>query len=141
MFVDETMTGARTVREAEPRSGHLQTLATVSVCSAEKVITEDEERLRSTIQGARSETVVLDFAQIDSMDSSRLGLLVEVARYATARGTQLKLMNLRPEVSSVLKENNLFSVFEICSPREEVKLWCRAICRRSTPHRDCVSDK
>jgi anti-anti-sigma factor len=128
MFVEETIKRAKTTSDMESRSFLIEALAAVSVCSVEKVISQDEESMRSTIQSAESDTVVLDFAQVDCMDSSRLGMLVAVARYASARGTQLKLMNLHPEVFAVLKQNNLFEVFEICSPREVINLWCRAVC-------------
>lgn len=142
MFAEETMRRlARTAAEADSRSFPNHALGRVSVYSAEKIVTQGEDLLHSTIQNATAETVVLDCAQMDSMDSSRLGVLVTVARYATARGTLLKLMNLRPEVCAVLKDNNLFAVFEICPPREVLMLWCLAVCRTPDPYSGCSQDR
>jgi anti-anti-sigma factor len=93
----------------------------------------EQELLRSAIQNVPTRTIVLDLARLSGIDSTGLGVLVAVARYASACSTRLKLMNVRPAVASFLNENKLLTVFEMCLPREVIAIWCRAVRHRSDP--------
>jgi anti-anti-sigma factor len=108
----------------------IQRIGNVSVfhCS-ERVLDGDEEQLHSAISSqSRSGPVVLDLRELSVLDSAWLGTLMTAAACGVANGTQLKLMNLRPSVEAMLRQNNLLAAFEICSPTEVIALWCRAMC-------------
>jgi anti-anti-sigma factor len=97
-------------------------------CS-EQLDRDDEERLRSTISShSRAGAVVLDLADVGVLDSAWLGALVTSAAHAVASVTQLKLMNVHPPVEAFLRQNNLLTAFEICSPAEVISLWCYVVC-------------
>jgi len=58
--------------------------------------------------------VVLDFGELEYMDSSGLGTLVGL--YISAKGAkcELQLLNLKPRIRELLSMANLLSVFEMC---------------------------
>jgi anti-anti-sigma factor len=58
--------------------------------------------------------VILDFGELEYMDSSGLGTLVGL--YISAKGAkcELQLLNLRPRIRELLSMANLLSVFEMC---------------------------
>lgn len=96
----------------------------------------DEAELLTTLRSeAQASALVIDLAPFDSIGPSRLGTLVAAAREAARNAIRLKLMNVRPGVESFLRENNLLSVFEMCSPQEVLTLWCRSVrgSRRALP--------
>jgi anti-anti-sigma factor len=136
MFMDEsrTMTQPMIVPTTVASTSSMQTLGDVSVVQCGRTLGAlEQELLRSAIQSAVTQTIVLDLARLGGIDSTGLGVLVTMARYATACSTRLKLMNVRPAVASFLNENNLLTVFEMCSPREVIAIWCRAVRHRSGP--------
>ena len=73
------------------------------------------------------QTVVLDLKEIRDIDASGLGTLASLRGWAKATGTELKLMNLTPRVEKALALTGLKSVFSICSARDMIELWCRAL--------------
>jgi anti-anti-sigma regulatory factor len=96
----------------------------------------DEAELLATLRSeAQASALVIDLAPFDSIPASSLGTLVVAAREAARNAIRLKLMNVRPGVEAFLRENNLLSVFEMCSPREAITLWCRSVrcSRRALP--------
>ncbi|HWK31916.1 MAG TPA: STAS domain-containing protein [Terriglobales bacterium] len=96
----------------------------------------DEAELLATLRSeAQATSLVLDLAPFESIGPSRLGTLVAAAREAARNAIRLKLMNVRPGVEAFLRENNLLSVFEMCTPQEVLTLWCRAVrcSRRALP--------
>ncbi len=96
----------------------------------------DEAELLATLRSeAQANALVIDLAPFDCIPASRLGTLVAAAREAARNAIRLKLMNVRPGVEAFLRENNLLSVFEMCSPHEVLTLWCRAVrcSRRALP--------
>ena len=109
----------------------VQRIGNISVFRCvENMSDDDVERLSSAISShSRGGEIVLDFAEVSVLDSVWLGTLVTAAACATASGTRLRLMNVRPPVEAVLDQNNLLSAFDICSPNEVVTLWCHAVCR------------
>ena len=71
--------------------------------------------------------VVLDLKEIRDIDAAGLGMLASLRGYAKATGTELKLMNLTPRVEKALNLTGLKPVFAICSARDMIDLWCRAL--------------
>jgi anti-anti-sigma factor len=131
MFIDGSIFEANTTVQAMAQihasRSHMQKLGETLVFHWSRSASADEAEL---IAAMRSESpaggMVLDLAQFESIDSSRLGTLVAAAREAARNAIHLKLMNVRPGVEAFLRENNLLAVFEMCSPREVLTLWCQA---------------
>lgn len=73
------------------------------------------------------QTVVLDMKEIRDIDAAGLGVLASLRGWAKATGTELKLMNLPPRVEKVLALTGLKTAFAICSARDIIELWCRAL--------------
>jgi anti-anti-sigma factor len=73
------------------------------------------------------QVVVLDLKEIRDIDAAGLGVLASLRGWAKATGTDLKLMNITPRVEKALALTGLKSVFTICSAREMIDLWCRAL--------------
>lgn len=73
------------------------------------------------------QSVVLDLKEIGDIDAAGLGMLASLRGWAKATGTELKLMNLTPRVEKALALTRLKSVFTICSARDMIELWCRAL--------------
>lgn len=117
------------LKEATKLSLTIQILGDVAVlrCSG-RITTEDSEELRRSVLAPPDvRTVVLDLAEVSSVDAAGLGTLVSLRNWATATGTQFKLMNLAPLVEEVLEITNLKQQFEICTLSEMLDLLCRAI--------------
>lgn len=76
---------------------------------------------------AHCKAIVLDLKQIRDIDAAGLGVLTSLCTWAHERGTELKLMNLMPRVEKVLELTRLKPVFKVCSARDLLDLWCRAL--------------
>jgi len=70
--------------------------------------------------------IVLDLAEVTTVDASGLGGLVSLHKSCRAAGSRLKLLNLRPQVEELLKLTNLDSLLEVCTLREILDLFCTA---------------
>jgi anti-anti-sigma factor len=73
------------------------------------------------------EQVVLDLKGIRDIDASGLGVLATLRSWSHASGTELKLMNLMPRVERALEITALKPTFTLCSARDMLDLWCRAL--------------
>jgi len=117
------------LKEATKLNLTIQVLGDVAVlrCSG-RITAEDTEDLRNAVLTPSDiHTVVLDLAEVSTVDAAGLGILASLRLWATETGTQLKLMNLAPLVEEVLEITNLKEQFEICSLSEMLDLLCRAI--------------
>ena len=76
---------------------------------------------------SHARAVVLDLAEIGSIDAAGVGILVSLRAAAQANGVAFKLMNLTPRVEEVLELTNLRDVFEVCTLREMLDLLCHAV--------------
>ena len=95
---------------------------------AGRFVSGDTRGLRDAIWSQWSaQTVVLDLAQIGTIDAGGLGTLVAVRTWAQAAGISFKLMNLTPRVEEMLELTNLKGVFEVCSVAEMLDLLYHAI--------------
>jgi anti-sigma B factor antagonist len=70
---------------------------------------------------------VLDLAEISTIDAAGLGSLLSARKWAGATGTELKLMNLTPQVEELLDLTRLRSVFAVYRVQEMLDLLCRAV--------------
>lgn len=97
-----------------------------------RITAESRNRLRDAVVAqtdigrAGTRVVVLDLAEITTVDAAGLGELVSLQTWAKATGRELKLMNVLPRVESILELTHLQPAFEICSLGEMVDLLCRA---------------
>ena len=97
-----------------------------------RLVSDNVESLREAIQTqTQARTVVLDRAEIASIDAGGIGVLVSLREWTRASGAAFKLMNLTPRVEDVLELTNLSAAFELCSVAEMLDLLCHAI--RQTP--------
>jgi anti-sigma B factor antagonist len=93
-----------------------------------RMTVEGGDALRNAVLcQAYVQQVVLDMKEIRDIDAAGLGVLASLRGWAKATGTELKLMNLTPRVEKVLALTGLKGVFAICSAREIIELWCRAL--------------
>jgi anti-anti-sigma factor len=117
------------LKEATKLNLTIQVLGDAAVlrCTG-RITTEVTNELRNAVLAPPDiRTVVLDLAEVTSVDAAGLGTLVSLRNWATETGTQFKLMNLAPLVEEMLEITNLKKQFEICSVSEMLDLLCRAI--------------
>jgi anti-anti-sigma factor len=69
------------------------------------------------------EIAVLDMREITAIDAAGLGLLVELRKWAAAKRTPLKLLNLTPYLASLLNVTHLRPIFDVCSVRDVIDLF------------------
>ena len=95
---------------------------------AGRFVSGDTESLRNAIWTQwRSRAVVLDLAQIGSIDAAGIGTLVALRTWAKAAGITFKLMNLTPRVEEMLEVTRVKSAFDICSAAEMLDLLYHAV--------------
>jgi stage II sporulation protein AA (anti-sigma F factor antagonist) len=70
--------------------------------------------------------VILNFGEVESIDSSGLGSLAILCLWAKARGGEIVFCNLHPRVERMLRLTNLNSVLEIHSTEAGALIWCEA---------------
>jgi anti-anti-sigma factor len=59
--------------------------------------------------------MVLDFAEVELIDASGLGTLVELRKWSQSKGVEFRLINVNGLVEQVLEITRLNTVFEISS--------------------------
>ena len=87
---------------------------TVTIHCHGRLITEDTPRLRALVQPLIAEGghIILDFGDLDYLDSSGLGALVGLKVSAINRGLcKLDLLNLTPRIKKLLSITNLTQLF------------------------------
>jgi anti-anti-sigma factor len=95
---------------------------------AGRFVSGDTRGLRDAIWSQWSaQAVILDLAQIGTIDAAGLGTLVALRTWAQTAGISFKLMNLTPRVEEMLDLTNLRSAFEVCSAAEMLDLLYCAI--------------
>jgi anti-anti-sigma factor len=95
---------------------------------AGRITIEGGDALRSAVlRQPYVQVVVLDLKGVTKIDAAGLGVLASLRSWAKATGTELKLMNVAPRLERLLELTGLKSVLNICSAREMLDLWCRAL--------------
>ena len=90
------------------------------LCMQGQIVNSETEILRKAVRSqadARSDLgmVVLDFAQVNTVDARGLGVMLQLREQVQSRGIGFKLINVNKLVSRVLEVTRLDSVFEITS--------------------------
>jgi anti-anti-sigma factor len=99
-----------------------------------RITVEDGDALRNAVlRQPYVQVVVLDFKGITKVDAAGLGVLASLRGWAKATGAELKLMNVSPRLEKLLELTGLKPVLTICSAREMLDLWCRALHYSSAP--------
>ena len=100
---------------------HARNLGNVAfLCMQGQIVNGETEALRKAV-GSQSEapsnvsTVVLDLAQVSTVDARGLGVMLELRQQVQAKGIGFKIMNVSKLVGKVLEVTHLDSVFEITS--------------------------
>jgi anti-sigma B factor antagonist len=78
--------------------------------------------LRNAVQDAinsGAKNVVINMADVSTIDSSGVGELVSAYTTATNRGARLKLANLPAKISDVLTITQLITVFDVYDSEDE----------------------
>jgi anti-anti-sigma factor len=87
---------------------------TVTIHCHGRLISEDTPRLRELVQPLIAEGghIILDFGDLDYLDSSGLGALVGLKVSAINKGLcKLDLLNLTPRIKKLLSITNLTQLF------------------------------
>ena len=133
-------------RHAEKRSGELKLTirnlgdATIFRCEGRIVFPEAETLRVAVFTHSRTRLAVLDLAGINAIDGAGLGIFVSLRAWSRATGTRLKLMNLKPRVEYMLKLTHLRPLFEICSVRDVLELFCHIFNRSRLVEAEAASD-
>jgi anti-anti-sigma factor len=81
-----------------------------------------EVALRNAIQGVMdsgAKKVLINMADVSTIDSSGIGELVSAYTTATNRGAKLKLINLPAKVTDILTITQLITVFDVYDSEAE----------------------
>ena len=102
----------------QQRFGH----TTVLHCSG-KVVFPYATALRDSVrQLLRTRKLVLDLANVITMDAAGLGALVSLHQWAKRTRTEFKLMNVGPKLQFLLNLTRLNTVLNRCSVQEMIEL-------------------
>lgn len=87
------------------------------------LVVSEVEKLRNEVRdiiGRNIYKIILDMSEINFIDSSGIGLLVEILKTLSKYdGGQLKLVNLNMQVKEILKQIQLYAIFDIHSSEDE----------------------
>jgi len=99
---------------------HAKNLGTVAIlCLQGRIVNGETTALRKAVDSQSDvSAVVLDLAQVNTIDAGGLGVMLELRQQTQAKGIHFKLMNVTKLVSRVLEITCLNSVFEITSEAE-----------------------
>src|SRR5207253_4314894 len=86
------------------------------LCMQGQLVNGETEALRDAVHlQSDVRAVVLDLAQVNTVDAGGLGVMLELREQVQARGIGFKLMNVSKALARVLEVTRLDSVFEITS--------------------------
>ncbi len=71
------------------------------------------QELLSLLEYAASENVVVNFENVSFFSSAAINKLIVLEKHVTARGGEIRLSNLRPEVRDLFSYTHLDQVFQI----------------------------
>ena len=99
---------------------HAKNLGTTAVLYLQgRIVTGETDTLREVVQSvSETSTVVLDLAQVTTVDAHGLGVMLELREQTLQRGIRFELMNVSNRLSWVLEITRLNSVFQITSAAE-----------------------
>ena len=100
---------------------HARNLGNVAfLCLQGQIVNGETETLRNAVRlqsEAQSDvsTVVLDLAQVSTIDARGLGVMLELRTLVQSKGIGFKLMNVSKMVARLLELTRLDTVFEVTS--------------------------
>ena len=96
---------------------HAKHLGNVAVLSLQgRIVNGDTEILHEAVDSVTDvNAVILDLAQVTTVDARGLGVMLELREQAEAKGMRFELMNLTRMVGKVLEVTRLDTVFQITS--------------------------
>jgi anti-anti-sigma factor len=96
---------------------HAKKLETVAIlCLQGRIVNGETEILRNAVHSlSEVSAVILDLAQVTTVDAGGLGVMLELRAQAESKGIRFALMNVTKWVSRVLEVARLDSVFQIIS--------------------------
>ncbi|HEY6805698.1 MAG TPA: STAS domain-containing protein [Pyrinomonadaceae bacterium] len=96
---------------------HAKNLENVAVLSLEgKVVNGETEVLRTAARGVSStRAIILDLAQVRTVDAHGLGVMLELREQAISRGLRFKVINVNQPLNQIFEITRLDSVFEMNS--------------------------
>ncbi|HUN88588.1 MAG TPA: STAS domain-containing protein [Terriglobales bacterium] len=95
---------------------------TVLHCSGRIVFPDADALRKAVVQLPRCQKLVLDLAEVITVDAAGLGVLVSLYLSAKRSRTELKLMNLGSTLQLLLEITKLNTFLESCSVREMLGL-------------------
>ncbi|MEP6911893.1 MAG: STAS domain-containing protein [bacterium] len=91
------------------------------LCLQGQIVNGETEILRNTVHSlSEVSAVILDFAQVTTVDAHGVGVMLALREQVEAKGIRFELMNVNQRISMVLKLTRLDSVFQIISPVERL---------------------
>src|SRR5437867_9546695 len=88
----------------------------VFLCMQGQITNGETETLRNAVHSQSNvSTIVLDLAQVSTVDAGGLGVMLELREQVQSKGIGFKLMNVSKPVGRVLEITRLDSVFEVIS--------------------------
>ena len=81
------------------------------------VLGQESSGLRTTVESLLAQgatRIVINLEYVNYVDSAGLGALIEMHRKTKAKGGQLKLSNLGPNLRHALEIARLLAIFETC---------------------------
>jgi len=108
---------------------HARNLGNVAfLCMQGQIVNGETETLRKAVYSQSDvSTVVLDLAQVSTVDAGGLGVMLELREQVQAKGISFKIMNVSKLVGQVLEVTRLDSVFEVTSGAGSEGCGCSAV--------------
>jgi len=97
---------------------HTTKLGNVAVVFVQgQIVRGETDALRRTVLAqVDASAVVLDLAQVNTIDAGGLGVMLELREHTQSRGIEFRLKNVTRLVRRVLEITHLNSVFELTTP-------------------------
>lgn len=94
---------------------HAKRLDAIEILSLEgQIVTGNTEILRSAVQlAAGASEIVLDFANVTTVDAHGLGVLLQLREQALAKGVHFELRNVNQPLHRIFEITRLDTVFSI----------------------------
>ena len=84
-----------------------------------KIVRGQTDELRKAVLAETdADILVLDLAQVNTVDAGGLGLLLELRQHSDSKGTEFRLSHVTRLVKNILEITKLDSVFELSSSYE-----------------------
>ena len=115
-------------------------LGNIAVLSLQgRIVNGETATLREAVRAqSTAGAIVLDVADVSTIDASGLGLLLQVRNEFQARGVRLRVMNANGLVRRVFEITRLDSVFEVTAGGEAIPTLSRPKPARVMPFARCA---